>query len=85
MTPAKVVRINAARVVEECDEAPRLPRLYSAKGAAARFDCSRGLLFKLYQEGRLPGYRLLSCDDPRRQPLRFREQDLLALLRPGIR
>ncbi len=77
----QVVELQAVRVIVEPDDAPTLPRFFSAKGAAARFGCSRALLFKMHREGRLRGYRLATCDDPRRQPLRFLEDDLLRLIR----
>ena len=85
MNCGKVVELPLARVLTEPAEPPSLPRFWSAKGAAERFDCSRALLFKLHREGRLRGYRLMTCDDPARRPLRFLEDDLKALIRAEVR
>lgn len=82
--PAAVIRVDAARVLEVETEAAHLSRFYSAKGAAARFN-SCAILFKLHREGRLSSYRLATCADPRRQPLRFREEDLQRLIVPDGR
>lgn len=82
-TAARVVRVSVARLVHEKASPARLPRLYSAASAAERFSVSPALFFKLHREGRLVGYRLATCEDQRRQPLRFAEDDLLALIVPG--
>jgi hypothetical protein len=69
-----VVELRVARLVEERPDPPRLDRWYSAKSAAARWDMHPLTIRRAHYAGRLPGYRILGC-------LRFREQDLLELLR----
>jgi len=51
----------------------RVPRLWSARSLAERWQISRALVYRLHKEGRLPGLRLLGV-------LRFREEDLINLL-----
>lgn len=77
--PAEVLR--SVRVVEEVAELSRLPRLWSAKALAAHLCVSRALLFKLFKNGKLKGYRIASCDYKDRQPLRFNEADVMRLIR----
>jgi hypothetical protein len=80
MSRAAVVRIDAARVVVEADDPPKLPRLWSARALAERLSVSRALIFALHRAGRLRGYRILTGSDEKRAPLRFAEADVLALI-----
>lgn len=68
------VDLAVARIIEESKDEPRVPRLYSARGIAARCELSRMQVYRAHHAGRLPGYRLLGT-------LRFLESDLLRLLR----
>ncbi len=64
----------AMRVVEERTEATAVPRLWSVKAIAQRWNISRMQVYRAHYRGRLPGYRVLGT-------LRFMESDLLRLLR----
>ena len=80
----QVVELQTVRVIAETAapwSAPTIPRLWSAKALADRLDVFRALIFKLFNSGRLRGYRLLTGDDDRRCPLRFSEEDVLRLIR----
>ncbi len=66
--------LAVARIIEETPDEPRVPRLYSARGIAGRWEVSRMQVYRAHHAGRLPGYRVLGT-------LRFLEEDVLALLR----
>lgn len=77
-----VVELAVARVVTEvADDPSRLPRLWSERALAERLDVSRGTIRNLWRSGRLRGFRLDTGGAEERQPLRFDERDVLALLR----
>ena len=61
-------------IVEERTEPTKIPRLWSARSLSERWHISRALVYRLHAQGRIPGIRLLGV-------LRFREEDLLQLLR----
>ncbi len=71
---AAVVQLDAARIVEEVAEPTRVPRFFSTKSTAARWDLSRMSVYRAFKAGRLRGYRVCGA-------LRFREEDLLEFLR----
>jgi len=73
--------LHVARVVSEADDPPTLPRLFSEKALAERLSVSRGTIRNLWRSGRLRGYRIDTGGTEDRQPLRFDERDVLALLR----
>ena len=75
-----VVQIDSALLVNVADDAPTLPRLWSARSLAERLDVSRGTICNLYRSGRLRAYRLDTGGPPERQPLRFAEADVIKLL-----
>lgn len=62
------------RIVDERTTPTRVPRLWSARSLADRWHISRTLVYKLHSLGRLTGIRLFGV-------LRFREEDVLDLLR----
>lgn len=76
-----VVRLETARVITVAADPPILPRLWSEKALAARLSVSRGTVRNLWRSGRLRGFRLDTGGAEERQPLRFDERDVLALLR----
>lgn len=61
------------RIVHERPEATKVPRLWSVRSLAARFDISRRQLYRAVQSGRLPCIRILGC-------VRVLEEDVLRLL-----
>lgn len=69
------------KVIAVVDDPPRLPRLWSEKALAERLSVSRGTVRNLWRSGRLPGVRILTGDDEARCPLRFKEGDVIKLLR----
>ena len=81
MNEAATIHVVDSDHPDDSRSAPKVPRLWSAKALADRLNVSRALIFKLFNSGRLRGYRLLTGDDPRRCPLRFDEDDVLLLIR----
>ncbi|MBI4240258.1 MAG: hypothetical protein HY613_00960 [Candidatus Rokubacteria bacterium] len=69
-----MVDLPVGRVIEEIADATMVPRLWSAKAIAARWNLNRMQVYRAHRGGRLPGYRVLGT-------LRFLERDVLALLR----
>jgi len=74
MDTSKPSRLEAVCISEEKIAATKVPRLWSARSLSERWQVSRGLIYRIHKQGRLPGVRLLGV-------LRFQEEDLLRLLR----
>ena len=72
--PAPTVDLPVAHLVHEPADATRVPRLWSVRSIASRWNVSRMQIYRAHRNGRLRGYRVLGT-------LRFLEEDVLALLR----
>ncbi len=81
----KVVRIDAVRVIEGRADEPQIPIMRTATGWSERLGPSPALFWKLHKSGKLTGYRLMSNPDPRRCPLLFAEEDVMALLQREVK
>ena len=81
----QVVELQADRVVVEPDDAPKIPRMRTAKGWSQRLGPSPALFYKLFRCGKLRGFRFMTNPDPRRCPLLFSEEDVAKLLREETR
>lgn len=67
------VDLAVARIIEESKDGPCVPRFYSARGLASRWDCARMSIYRLHRAGRLTGYRIAG-------KLCFLESDVLRFL-----
>lgn len=64
----------ASGLIEESSPEPtRLPRLWSVRSLAERWQISRRQIYRFHEDGKLPGVRVMGV-------LRFREEDLMRLL-----
>ena len=68
-----VAELRVARLIEERPEPMRVPRLWSTRALSEHWGVHRLTIYRAFQAGRLPGYRVLGC-------LRFLESDVLSLL-----
>ena len=78
---AQVVELPLARVVKEQATAPAIPIMKDAVGWGERIGKSPALFYKLHRAGRLPAYRFMTNSDPKRCPLLFAEEDVMALFK----
>jgi len=74
MKTSKPTPVGSVCVSEEKTPPTKVPRLWSARSLSERWHISRALVYRLHQQGKLRGVRLLGV-------LRFREDDILELLK----
>jgi hypothetical protein len=65
--------LRVGRMLQEHVDVTQVPRLWSAKAIASRWNLSRMQVYRAHKAGRLTGYSVLGT-------LRFLEDDVLRLL-----